>query len=194
MKVGRYATILVLAGTLMGCRKAVPAEPAATPSPCEAATAFVEMVIHADMGRPMVFTSQDEPLHADLAKLVWETVGKGPSKDAAAPSATLMRAFQQVGDRNAVSRCPSVRNILARNHIAYGGRAVSKVVKTSLDRPFEAVVQTVSIPAVSSDGATAIIAYSQSMGSLDGTGNLYMLRRKPDGAWQIVAGSRLWIA
>ena len=161
---------------------------------CEAAAAYAMIVITKSKGKRIVFTSDDQPFNGPIVGGEWwKMKGERPLSAAAAPAA-LVKRLEDQGNRNAVSRCASVRKLLEGHHIRYGSKAVDAVSSPDPSELFSASIQTVSMPIVSADGQRAVLASSGVSGALAGSGFLQLLERQADGNWEVIAFSPLWIA
>lgn len=165
----------------------------AASSACEVAAAYAETVIAEAQSQAAVFAAIDEPFSAPLAGGQW-VMADERSRSATPPPAALIKRLQDQGDRDAVTRCALVQELLDRRRINYGSKAVDAVSSPNSSEMFEASIHTISMPVVSVNGRQAVLASSVVSGPLAGSGFLQLLERQPNGKWKVVAFSPLWIA
>jgi hypothetical protein len=103
-----------------------------------------------------------------------------------APPAGLVDRLKREDGRSPLALCPSVKRWAARNRVTIVGRV------TPTDRYPQPIV-SVSMPAISADGRSAVIATGDVCGILCGSGSLYHLRRGPKG-WQVARVTSTWIS
>ena len=171
-----------------------PPRPNSASVACEAASAYANIVITKSNGKPVVFASDDQPFNGPIVGGEWWKMEAELPLSAAVAPAALVKGLEAQGNRNAVSRCASVRKLLESHHIGYGSKAVNAVSSPDPSEQFKASIQTVSMPIVSADGQRAVLASSQVSGALAGGGFLQLLERQADGNWKVIAFSPLWIA
>ena len=171
-----------------------PPRPDSASVACDAAAAYAKIVIANSKGKPVVFTSEDQPFSGSIVGGEWWKMEGDRPLSVAAPPAALVKRLEDQGNRNAVSRCASVRKLLEGQHIGYGSKAVDAVSSPNPPEMFKASIQTVSIPIVSADGQRAVLASSGVSGALAGGGFLQLLGRQANGNWEVIAFSPLWVA
>jgi hypothetical protein len=161
----------------------------ATAAQCEAASAFVEMVVAQFRGRRQVFGAAPfffmEMPPPDRS---WSRAGDNQS--VSGPPLALVR---DLTDTNALNVCPVMRTRLRAMHIRFGNAAVRWATRHRNER-FRAVILTISLPQVSADGQHAVLGGSSYFGPLDGEARLIHLERDSAGRWQIASRTRLYVS
>lgn len=173
---------------------ATPSRPNPAAIACDVAAAYAQIVIEKADGKPVVFTTDDQPFSAPVVGGEWWKMEGELPRAVAAPPAALVKRLEDQGNRNAVSRCSSLRKLLGSRQIGYGRQAVDAVNSSDPSRLFKASIQTISLPVVSEDGRQAVLASSGVSGPLAGGGFLQLLERQDTGQWKVVAFSPLWVA
>lgn len=191
-----FQSVIVLLITLAGtaCSVATAPNPNRAALPCEVAAAYADIVIAEAKSRPVVFTASDEPFTSPIAGGEWWKMDRERPTSVTAPSAALVKRLEDQGNRNAVARCSSVRKLLDSRRIGYGSKAVDAVNSPDPAELFKAIIHNISVPVVSADGKKAILVSSGVSGPLAGGGFLQLLEKQPDGKWEVIAFSPLWVS
>jgi hypothetical protein len=166
-----------------------------TAAQCRVSLQVVKDLASKDYSKPIVFAESD-PTDLDLnpARLAngWTKFEGGKAIEVHAPPTDVTAEFMK-GIRDAVSRCSSVRSWLSRHKIPHGGAAVEAVVaRANEDDELPAGIFTVSLPAISADGQTALVYTSDTGGGEAGGGFALLYHRQADGTWKSEAQLRLW--
>lgn len=103
-----------------------------------------------------------------------------------APPRGLTEQLKREDGRSPLGLCPSVKRWVASNRVAIVRRV------TPADR-YPQPILSVSMPAISADGRSAVIATGSVCGALCGQGSLYHLRRGPKG-WEVAGVTSTWIS
>ena len=151
-------------------------------------------VLPGHLYRPTVFGTYDEPFMTPINGFGWYAADGDQSKTVAPPPVELVRQLEKLGNRNAIARCTTVRDLLDQHRIRYGQKATAAVNRESPDGLWNAANFTVSLPVISADGKLALLASSQVAGPSSGNGFLELLERQADGKWKMVATSVIWVA
>lgn len=157
---------------------------------CDIALAYVSELLREPSLRHAIFSTQPVvPFIPDGYPTQWISMD-GLSPAPPAPSG-LAEALPRA--TNAVRSCASIRRLLTRRHIRFGRRSVAWA--RHLQRGyFRARIIMVSLPAVSPDGAHAVLVESNSRGGLDAGESWVHMERDRDGRWRAAGISALWVS
>lgn len=187
----RRAAFLLAAVLLLGSARSGPAsKPDPAIAACDAATAFAEREIGRRKGQ-LVFSPDSvgmgiPPGQAsyDFGRFEWnEPVS---ARKVPPPPQALMAALYKLDSQSSISGCPSLRAMLDARHIGYGEQAVAHAQEKGW------IVISMSMPAASEN--EAVFAEAEEMGPLNGSSDLYLLRRNTAGKWRVAGFSQLWIS
>lgn len=109
------------------------------------------------------------------------------------PDTQLMSKLELQGDKSAISRCPAIRGLLTERHIPFGDEAM-KTAMGDKRAEYSASLESVSLPALSHDGQSALIATSWVKGATEGEGYIELMRRQPSGEWIVVSRAVTWVS
>jgi hypothetical protein len=184
---------LLLAAFFPGSEQAPVASSPPTAAQCEIARAYIEGLLIEARWRRSVFSLEPVvPFIPDQYPQHW---GSLDGLSAAPPAPPGLAEALPVGS-NAVRSCASIRRLLTRQGVRFGWRAVtwaSHVRRGRWDH-YRARIVRVSLPAVSADGAHAVLVRVNSRGGLDGGEGWYHIERGTDGRWRTTSASALWVA
>jgi hypothetical protein len=107
----------------------------------------------------------------------------------------LLHDFADTRAENVIARCPGLAERMRKAGIQMGSAAVDAVV-SSVDASgeYSAEIVTLSLPAVSRDGQSAVMAADRVTAGEAGGGVIYHLRRRDDGGWRVVDWAGTWIS
>ena len=162
----------------------------ATDQGCLIALAHIEERLSEPHWGPSVFSTQSlVPFIPDGYPEHWGSIdGLSP----APPAPPGLAEALPIGS-NAVRSCASIRRLLTRQGVRFGRRAVAWA--RHLQRGYyRARIVTVSLPAVSADGAHAVLVASNSRGGLDAGEEWVHMERGSDGRWRATGAAALWVA
>lgn len=183
----------LLAAFFPGSQQAPTGSSPPTAAQCEIARAYIEGLLTAGQWRRSVFSVERVvPFIPDQYPQHWGSLDGLSSGPPAPPG--LAEALP-VGS-NAVRSCASIRRLLTRRRVRFGRRAVtwaSHVRRGHWDY-YRARVVAVSLPAVSADGAHAVLVRANSRGRLDGGEAWFHMERGTDGRWRATSATALWVA
>lgn len=157
---------------------------------CEAAEAMVEQVLANDARRHVFELEPAATLDAQPPGDDQWDVWQGGQRTQA-PPVELQRTALRHAPQGAVSRCPTIRQLLQQQQVRYGRIPQSIPIQDDL---YPADIEYVSLPAISEDGQSAVLAYSSISGPLAASGLLVHLVRQSDGQWRIVGQADLWVS
>ena len=186
------ATLISL--STWGCKNTTDSNVKSAALQCEVAAAYAAVIVARMKDRPTVFGTYDEPFMTPINGFGWYAADGDQSKTVAPPPVELVRQLEKLGNRNAIARCTTVRDLLDQHRIRYGQKATAAVNRESPDGLWNAANFTVSLPVISADGRLALLASSQVAGPSSGNGFLELLERQADGKWKMVATSVIWVA
>lgn len=108
------------------------------------------------------------------------------------------RAFAAQPASNAFFACPDLKRLAVSKGYKVGSEAAIEAAhdpKTgNLRDVFTSQIISFTLPYLSEDGNSALVAYRMSVGGLDGHGMLVLYRKNAEGNWELVDVLRLWIS
>lgn len=180
---------------------ALPAAPQADADRCRWTADIVRDVIlpaEGDEGRRhLVFEDRAFPWWKD--RFPFKPIGTRDKSEVA-----LLNAWLDVPHASAVTECPDVRALLNQEQIGFGEQAAQSA-RDNNDEMFRPgrkrdpsrhrmTIYGVAMPTFNADGTEAVLEKDYACGSLCGGGNVFKVRRDPDGRWRMVAEWPLWIS
>ncbi|MBV9882124.1 MAG: hypothetical protein JO276_03870 [Sphingomonadaceae bacterium] len=186
----KLALLLAAAAATGSARAEAAAGGRAADLRCRIALAYVENLLSEPRWRRSVFSTEGVvPFIPDRYPEHWGSIdGLSPTPP---PPPGLAEALP-IGS-NAVRGCASVRGLLTRRGVRFGNRVVAWA--RHLRRGYyRARVVTISLPAVSADGAHAVLVAGNGRGGLDGGETWVHMERGRDGRWRATGATALWVA
>jgi len=106
------------------------------------------------------------------------------------PVLPLFRKAAKTRNVSVVDRCPSLKIWLSKNAVIHSDPEIDRLVRKE---PWPVSVLTMSLPAISDDGSTAMLYASEYWGGLGGGTDL-VIYRKESGAWVLKRRDQLSIS
>jgi hypothetical protein len=111
------------------------------------------------------------------------------------PSLALLDDMKRGLGADVLARCPSLSRHLASKGVESGREAAARIGDRPLpDGLYAADIMNLSLPVLSADGGSALIATGVVSGPESGVGVIYHLRRDKSGRWAVVDWTGTWIA
>jgi hypothetical protein len=158
---------------------------------CDIARAYIVARLSERGRQPSVFSTEGlTPFIPNGYPRSWGSLDY--ESDAPPPPPGLAEALPT--GSNAVRSCPSIRHILTRLGLRFGGAAAAWARRVRRGHHFRARIVTVSLPAVSADGRHAVLVESSFRGGLDGGERWVHMELGEDGRWRATGVTALWVS
>lgn len=170
-----YLALLLPMFTLHGCTP-LDDEGARLDDACAVAITHTTNFKRAEV-RPIAVrtrASSDGPTIEELDAILLET--PQALKD---PDLILLRQAAETQNVSVIDRCPSLKTWLSKNAVIFSDPEIDRLARKE---PWPVSVLTMSVPAISEDGSTAMLFASEYWGGLGG-GTDMVVYRKQAGAW-----------
>lgn len=137
-----------------------------------------------------------EPWQNLAGKSPWDPDGFNRTAKTSEEAALVTELLKSKLSRNAVARCPSLKDLLQDRGISHGEQAIEAVSAIS-NRALKQHAQTIThvyVPVLSKDGRSAVLLTSRNWAPLAGVGLILKLERQNNGVWRSTRAQQVWIS